>query len=104
MVFLRQANLPPLQKTAPPVTRLVATGGLAWFDGLCRRLADLSGLPVFRPAEQEATARGTAYLLAGFPGDWPEDKPGERFTPEANPELARRYECWCAEMERALDA
>ncbi len=102
IVFLLQANLSIMQKTAPPVTRIIATGGLAWFDGLCRRLADLSGLPVYRPAEQEATARGTAYLLAGFPGDWPEERSGEPFTPQANPGLLRRYERWRAEMHRAL--
>ncbi len=102
IVFLLQANLSIMQKIAPPVTRLVATGGLAWFDGLCRRLADLSGLPVYRPAQQEASARGTAYLLAGFPKDWAEERPGEQFTPQANAELTRRYERWGAEMHRAL--
>jgi glycerol kinase len=66
-------------------------------------LADLSGLPVYRPAEHEATARGTAYLLAGFPGDWPEAKRGMWWKPKENPDLKRRYERWRAEMQRALD-
>ena len=91
-----------MQKISPPVTCIIATGGLAWFDGLCRRLADLSGLPVYRPVEQEATARGTAYLLAGFPKDWAEERPGEQFTPQSDAELSQRYERWCAEMHRAL--
>jgi len=98
-----QANLSIMQQIAPPVSRLIATGGLAWFDGLCRRLADLSGLPVYRPAEQGATARGTAYLLAHFPGDWPETGPGAWFAPGRNPELHRRYAHWQSEMQRALD-
>jgi glycerol kinase len=103
IVFLLQANLSIMQQIAPPVSRLIATGGLAWFDGLCRRLADLSGLPVYRPAEQEATARGTAYLLAHFPADWPETGPGAWFAPGRNPELHRRYAHWQSEMQRALD-
>ncbi len=102
IVFLLQANLALMQKIAPPVTRIVATGGLARLDGLCRRLADLSGLPVYRPAQQEASARGTAYLLAGFPGDWPEERPAEQFRPEPDPGLAGRYERWRVEMQRAL--
>ncbi|MHB8667608.1 MAG: FGGY family carbohydrate kinase [Burkholderiales bacterium] len=102
IVFLLQANLALMQKIAPPVTRIVATGGLARLDGLCRRLADLSGLPVYRPAQQEASARGTAYLLAGFPEDWPEERPAEQFRPEPDPGLARRHERWRAEMQRAL--
>ena len=102
IVFLLQANLSIMQKISPPVTCIIATGGLAWFDGLCRRLADLSGLPVYRPVEQEATARGTAYLLAGFPKDWAEERPGEQFTPQSDAELSQRYERWCAEMHRAL--
>jgi glycerol kinase len=102
IVFLLQANLAVMQAIVPPVTRLVATGGLARLDGLCRRLADLSGLPVYRPAEQEASARGTAYLLAGFPREWPEARPGEQFLPGPDPGLSRRYERWHTEMQRAL--
>jgi len=103
IVFLLQTNLSIMQQIAPPVTRIIATGGLARFDGLCRRLADLSGLPVHRPTEREATARGTAYLLAHFPRDWPETGAGARFVPGRNPELHRRYASWQSEMQRALD-
>ncbi|BAV34866.1 glycerol kinase [Sulfuricaulis limicola] len=98
IVFLLQANLETMQKMAPALKRLLVTGGLAQLDGLCRRLADLSGLPVYRPAEHEATARGTAYLLAGFPENWPEEKPGFSFAPKPNPGLTRRYKDWRAEM------
>ena len=104
IIFLLQANLSVMHENATPVTRLVATGGLARVDGLCRRLADLSGLPVYRPAQHEATARGTAYLLAGFPADWPEEKPGETFAPRPNPALARRYARWRGEMAAAVGA
>lgn len=103
IVFLLQVNFETMQKMAPTPKRLLVTGGLAQLDGLCQRLADLSGLPVYRPAEHEATARGTAYLLAGFPENWPEEKPGASFAPIPNPGLTRRYKDWRAEMMRALD-
>jgi glycerol kinase len=102
IVYLLQANLEVMRELPSAPKRLLVTGGLAQLDGLCQRLADLSGLPVYRPAEHEATARGAAYLLAGFPEDWPEAKPGVSFTPEPNPGLTRRYKDWRAEMNRAL--
>ena len=102
IMFLLQVNFEIMQKFPPVPTNIVATGGLAGLDGLCQRLADLSGLPVYRPAEHEATARGTAYLLAGFPGDWPEEKPGTPFEPKQNTGLKQRYQRWRAEMQRAL--
>jgi glycerol kinase len=104
IVFLLQANFEIMQKYSPSLTRIVATGGLARLDGLCQRLADLGGLPVYRPAEHEATARGTAYLLAGFPGDWPEEKPGAPFEPKQNTGLRQRYQRWHAEMQRVLSS
>jgi len=101
VIFLLRVNLDILRAPAPALARLVVTGGLAQLDGLCQRLADLSGVPVYRPAQHEATARGTAYLLAGFPGDWPEEKPGATFAPQPNPELAGRYARWRGEMDAA---
>jgi glycerol kinase len=102
IVFLLQVNIETMQKMSPAPKSLLVTGGLTQLDGLCQRLADLSGLPVYRPAEHEATARGTAYLLAGFPENWPEEKPGDSFTPKPNPGLMRRYKDWRAAMQNAL--
>jgi len=68
----------------PPLSRL-SQRGLTWYEGLCQRISDLSGLPLYRPAEYEATARGTAWLLAGKPRDWPEPEFGVWFKPRANP-------------------
>jgi glycerol kinase len=102
IVFLLQTNFELMQKLPPAPARLVVSGGLAHYDGLCQRLSDLSGLALYRPAEHEATARGTAYLLAGFPGDWPEEKTGDSFAPKPNQNLARRYKEWCVEMNHAI--
>lgn len=102
ILFLLQANFETMQKIPPAPRRLLVTGGLSRIDGMCQRLSDLSGLPVYRPVEHEATARGTAYLLTGFPSAWEEEKPGEQFTPQLNPSLTRRYENWRVAMNRAL--
>jgi glycerol kinase len=103
IVFLLQTNLERLRSFPPALTQLVVSGGLARHDGLCQRLADLSGLPVHRPAEHEATARGTAFLLAGFPETWPETKPGMTFAPSPNSALTRRYQRWLTQMNAALN-
>ena len=102
IVFLLQVNLEELRRHDPAPREILVTGGLSWYDGLCRRLADLSGLPVYRPAEYESTARGLAYLLAGRPAAWPEPRPGTWFQPEQNPTLQERHRRWRAEMQRAL--
>ena len=63
-------------------------------DELNQRLADLSCLPVYRPMDCEATARGTAYLLCDQPTHWPEEDAGIWYKPAENIELRKRYEKW----------
>jgi glycerol kinase len=101
VVFLLMANLERLQTLGEPAGSLVVTGGLAAYDALCQRLADLSGLSLWRPNEREATARGLAYLVAGCPGDW-EVGEGVWFMPAPNLALAGRYAKWGDEMELEL--
>lgn len=94
IAFLLHNNMSEMGKFASPPEQVQVTGGLALLDGLCQRIADLSGLPVYRPAESEATARGTAWLVAGGPEDWPENELGRSFRPRPNEELRRRYHRW----------
>lgn len=105
IVFLLHTNLCEMESACPAPRTLVISGGLATLNGLCQRLADLSALPVCRPAECEATARGTAFLLAGqetmsdpwWPRNYehdPESMPGTIFTPAPNPALQERYRLW----------
>jgi glycerol kinase len=101
IVFLIQANLDEFRKAAAPLGGIIASGGLAGVDPLCQRLSDLSGLPLHRPVEHEATARGLAWLLAGKPRDWPEPEFGTWFKPRANPALRERYARWRALMNEA---
>jgi glycerol kinase len=90
ILFLLADNLKPIRQERP-VQRLRVTGGLSRLDGLCRRLADLTGLPVERIEQPEATARGVAWLCAGQPAHWSAHS-AERFEPRDNPALRLRHE------------
>lgn len=94
IVFLLFANVQEMMKCASKPQQVQIGGGLSQLDGLCQRLADLSRLPVYRPAQCEATARGTAYLVAGRPNNWPEQRHGDWFEPRDNATLEARFVLW----------
>ncbi len=98
IVFLLNANVQEMMKFASPPQQLQISGGLSRLDGLCQRLADLSRLPIYRPIECEATARGTAYLAAGRPTHWPETRHGHWFKPMENAILDARFLLWESSM------
>jgi len=91
ILFMLQANLEAMGETGLTVGKLQISGGLARFDGLCQRLASLTQLPVYRPAETEATGRGIAWLAAGSPRRWPKPGRGRVFKPQVNKALSKRY-------------
>jgi len=98
IVFLLCTNIAEMKKLSSPPEQIQITGGLAVQDGLCQRLADLTRLPIYRPMECEATARGVAYLLSGQPAFWPEAAQGVWFKPANNPALQERYRQWTTAM------
>ena len=100
--FLLLANLEEMKKLSSPPLQIQITGGLSKLDGLCQRLADVARLAVYRPADHEATARGTAYLLAGCPQHWPEEAPGQWFKPHTNSAIEQRYVLWGEQMRKQL--
>lgn len=100
VVFLLMENLERMQQGAAPIRRIVATGGHAQLDGLCQRLADLSGLPLVRPELSEATALGAARLTGGISA--PAAQPGVSFTPADDVALRRRYDRWREALRAAL--
>jgi glycerol kinase len=107
IVFLLQVNLEEMQKNKIILYQIIVSGGLSVLDGLCQRLADLSGLPVSRPQQCESTAKGLAFLVSGREQSWQtvaskQLKP-EVFKPEANKKLVQRYECWRKELEKELN-
>jgi glycerol kinase len=91
IIFLIEANIVLMQGVNKAVKDIQVSGGLSNLDGLCQKLANLCGLPVHRPLQVEATARGIAWQAAGCPHDWPASGPGETFEPASDAALAERY-------------
>jgi glycerol kinase len=98
IAFLLQANIEEMDRHVASAKRIRVSGGVSRLDGLCRRLASLSGLPVHRRDDPEATARGIGYLAAGCPSRWNADAAEEVFEPEADEGLCERYKRWRAIM------
>jgi len=98
IVFLLQCNLERLQQIKH-LTTLHLGGGLSRLNGLCQRLADLSGLQVIRFQELESTARGAAWLAMGCPEQWLKPAIDRCFTPDKNDALQKRYERFSNEIK-----
>ena len=111
IVFLAWTIMGRMRDLGYRIEAIQTSGGLAHLDGLCQRLADLTRLPVERPGECEATARGTAWLLWQHglgdkslrDSDWRAGNGAETFTPRENPALGERYRDWLSAMESALE-
>ena len=101
IAFLLQANIEEMAKQLPPAVRIRVSGGVSRIDGLCRRLAAVSALPVQRREDPEATARGIGYLAAGRPAPWNSASEEEIFAPAEDANLRRRYRRWRALMTAA---
>lgn len=101
IVFLVAENLQRMHN-AGAIQRIQVSGGLAQIDGLCQRLADITGLNILRSRQTEATARGVAWLLADAEGLGWADAGTDAFTPQANPGSQLRLERWRNEMHKAL--
>jgi glycerol kinase len=101
IAFLLQANIDHMANYVPAARRMRVSGGVSRLDGLCRRLASVSGLPVQRREDPEASARGIAYLAAGRPREWNTTPREEVFQPEQDAGLRARYLRWRGLMEQA---
>lgn len=99
IIFLICVNLERMNDHHLSTKRIVVSGGFAQWDGLCQRLADLSGLLVERPAHHEATARGLAWLMGAC-----EHEPEESiaYIPGNDVRLKSRYDHWLLELEKAI--
>lgn len=75
MAYQTRDNIDALIRGGMPVPELKVDGGAARNNLLCQFQADISGIPVARPAELERTALGVAYLAGIGVGVWkgPED-------------------------------
>ena len=101
IAFLLQANIEEMAKHVPRAARIRVSGGVSRIDGLCRRLAAVSGLPVHRRDDPEATARGIGYLAAGRPALWNEAAAEEVFAPGGDAAIRARYLRWRGLMAEA---
>jgi glycerol kinase len=102
MAFLLQANVEEIGKHVPQAERMRVSGGVSRLDGLCERLACVSGIPVHRRDDPEATAHGIGYLAANRPRDWNAESPAETvFEPRDDAPLRARYRRWRALMKEA---
>lgn len=102
IAFLISVNLQEMNRFLSPAQKIVLTGGLANIDPLCQLLADLNQRPVCRPAAEEATAMGLAFLLSGRPRDWPGISDFQLFQPQIDPALQQRFATWQELMEQHL--
>jgi len=103
IVFMIQANL-EIMRAESKLERLRVSGGLSNLDALCQMLANLSGLTVERGTEDEATARGIAWLAAGRPSSWQPRKLFDVFKPQYDASLQARYDSAMAMLQKLTKA
>lgn len=89
IVFMLAHNLMTLKDAGQSFAQCAVSGGLSSLDGVCQRLANLTGMPVLRLAQQETTAWGIARLATAMPPAEPVIE--RRYTPAADPALKQRY-------------
>jgi len=102
IIFLLQINLEEMARSIGPARSIIISGGLSKLDGLCQRLANLSGLPLLRPDDHEATVRGLLVLLNDACGAASLQRSNTTFLPQTDPLLEGRYQAWRAALEAAL--
>ncbi|VAX11322.1 Glycerol kinase [hydrothermal vent metagenome] len=101
IAFLLQHNIERLQQLQK-LESIQVSGGLSRLNGLCQKLADLSGLDIVRFKEIEATARGAAWLALDQPQDWAAVQPERKFHPGKQVNLKQRYELFTKELNLSL--
>lgn len=97
ILFLIFSNIEVMRGAKIQLDNIVISGGIAALEAVCQRLADLTQIPVSRPENLEATARGVAFLLTPRTEEW---KTAARvFTPKNNLNLITRYHHWRTALE-----
>jgi glycerol kinase len=102
IVFLLQINLEEMARNIGPARSIIISGGLCKLDGICQRLANLSGLPLQRPENHEATVQGLLVLLSSADGNPSQQRLKTTFLPQTDPILVGRYQRWREALEAAL--
>ncbi len=102
IIFLLKDNLSVMQQENA-IKRIQVSGGLSNLDGLCQKLANLSGLPVARVENIEASARGVAWLAAGEPSNW-QQTVSAQFDPGMDSNLKNRYQLFQTKLIELIAA
>ncbi len=103
ILFLLQCNLERMTHKTP-IEHLKVSGGLSKLDGLCQKLANLSGLPVERCDDPEASARGVAWLAAGRPAEWLSSRELPQFLPQPDAPLRERFRQFVEQLQQSGDS
>lgn len=90
IIFMIWKNI-ELMQTKQTISCLRVSGGLSNLDGLCQGLADLTGLIVKRKLDEQATARGVAWLASGTSEIWSGSDETD-FIPRNDEALTDRYQ------------
>lgn len=103
ILFLIMENLSMLRQCKfRAIERIHISGGLSRLDGMCQLLANLAQLPVWRSVQTEASALGLAFLLATPEDGWSHGQATDRFLPQQDAPLDKRYQRWQQAMNQAL--
>ena len=86
------------------ILRLTVSGGLSRIKPLCQKLANLSGLPVERGEDAEASARGIAWLAAGRPENWCQTGKTQLFEPLSDTGLTTRYSQFIEKLREYIES
>ena len=93
-----------MNQPAASAERWVVSGGLANLDGVCQRLADLSGLAVVRPVINEGTCRGVLHLLNRRSNTSQQKQTTTVFESRNDQELLERYSRWRDAMAEIINS
>ncbi len=104
IVFLIQVNFKIINLPTGSAERWIVSGGLANLDGVCQRLANLSGLTVVRPDINEGTCRGVWHLLNRRNSTIQPEYTTTMFEPQNDQGLSERYSRWRCAMTEVINS
>ena len=107
---LLRKNCDAMKRKGAEVGYIIATGGGAKSNIWCQMQADITGVPVVRPAEMEAACLGSAMIGAVCAGKYASFEEAakvavrmeRRFEPRENPDYERLYKKFCALYEATV--
>ena len=108
--FVLRKNCDHIRQNGVSPTAIIATGGGSKSPVWCQMQADITGIPVYIPAEKEAACLGAAMIAAVSSGSFASyGKAAEKcvsfansYTPNPTARLEKKYRRFCALYEASL--